>query len=157
MRLKKEIRLGFEHNRLFQEYKKATFCTYSEMREMLSCGLIKIASHTHTHTNLLENVVLDDELLLSKKILEEKLDIQVESFVFPFGKYNNVIAKECKKHYKYMFRIGNAIHKDFSGIDGIIYRVDGDNLKTYNEIFRIKNILRYRLKALSKKIIGSKK
>ena len=127
------------------------------MREMLSCGLIKIASHSHTHTNLLENVVLDDELLLSKKILEEKLDIQVESFVFPFGKYNNTIAKECKKHYKYMFRIGNAIHKDFSGIDGIIYRVDGDNLKTYDEIFRIKNILRYRLKALSKKIIGSKK
>lgn len=154
----KDTRLNFEHNHLFENYKKGTFCTYEEIQEMLKSGLIQTASHSHTHTNLLEDDInLDSEFTESKKILENKLNITVDSFVFPFGKYNDSIAKKCSYEYKYMFRIGNAIHKDFSGINGIIYRVDGDDLKTPNEIFKLKNILKYKFKAFTKQIIGTKK
>ncbi len=154
----KETRLGFEHNDLFKNYEKATFCTYQEMREMLKSGLIQIASHSHTHTNLLEDGInLKEEFETSKKLLEEKLNTKVDSFIFPFGKYNDRIAKECSKHYKYMFRIGNAIHKDFSGINGVIYRVDGDDLKTPDEIFKFSSIIKYRFKAFTKKVSGGKK
>ena len=147
----KDIRMSFEHNDEFKNYEKGTFCTFEEMKEMIKSGLVQIVSHSHTHTNLLEEGVdLKEELELSQKILEEKLNIKVESFVFPFGKYNDAIAKETLKHYKYAFRIGNAIHKDFSGIKGINYRVDADGLTTADEIFTFKEQLGYRFKAFIK-------
>jgi peptidoglycan/xylan/chitin deacetylase (PgdA/CDA1 family) len=153
----KDIRLGFKHNYLFENYHKATFCTFEELKEMLESNLIAIASHSHTHTNLLEkNINLNEEIVTSKEILETKLNITVDSFVFPFGKYDNNIANQCSKHYKYLFRIGNAIHKDFTGINKVIYRIDGDNLKNEKEIFSYKNILKYRFKALIKKMVDNK-
>lgn len=62
------IRLGFEHNDLFKNYKKATFCTYKELKQLKDSGLVQICSHSHSHINLLEDGVnLDEELALSKK------------------------------------------------------------------------------------------
>jgi len=148
-----ELRMSFEHNELFENYKKGTFCTFKELKQMLVSGLVVIGSHSYSHTNLLENGVdLEKELKLSKDILEEKLNIKVDNFVFPFGKYNQEVLKEAKKYYKYNFRIGNAIHKDFSGINGAIYRVDGDNLKSADEIFTNKKLLSYRFKGLLKRL-----
>jgi hypothetical protein len=83
---------------------------------------------------------LDEELLKSKEIIENKLGTNVESFVFPFGKYDQNILDETKKHYKYAFRIGNAINKDFRGVNNVIYRIDGDFLKSPREIFTLKNM-----------------
>lgn len=145
-----DTRLGFEHNDLFKNYKKATFCTFKELEEMIKSGLVQIASHSHTHTNLLENVNLEDELVLSKKILEERLNIEINSFIFPFGKYDEKIVEETLKHYKFAFRIGNAVHKDFSGIKGVNYRVDGDNLKSPDELFSFKKMLGFKFKAFIK-------
>jgi peptidoglycan/xylan/chitin deacetylase (PgdA/CDA1 family) len=148
-----ENRMNFEHNDLFENFKKATFCTFKELKEMRDSGLVAFASHSHSHINLLEvDVDLDLELRVSKEILEEKLDTKIESFVFPFGKYNQNILKEAQKYYKYNFRIGNAIHKDFSGINGAIYRLDGDELKTPNEIFKTTKLLKYRFKGIVKKL-----
>jgi peptidoglycan/xylan/chitin deacetylase (PgdA/CDA1 family) len=145
-------RLDFEHNDLFLNYEKATFCTFKELKEMIDSGLVQVASHSHTHTNLLEDVNLDEELNLSKKILEERLDIIVDSFIFPFGKYDDKIATQTLKSYKYAFRIGNAIHKNFDGIKGINYRVDGDNLQTPDEIFTFKKMLGFKFKAFIKSL-----
>ncbi|WP_228154524.1 polysaccharide deacetylase family protein [Aliarcobacter cryaerophilus] len=148
-----ESRMNFEHNDLFQNYQKATFCTYKELKQMQESGLVVFGSHSHSHINLLEvDVDLDLELRVSKEILEDKLDTKIESFVFPFGKYNQNILKEAKKYYKYNFRIGNAIHKDFSGINGAIYRVDGDELTSADEIFKLGKILKYKFKAFIKKL-----
>ncbi|MDX4013046.1 polysaccharide deacetylase family protein [Aliarcobacter skirrowii] len=148
-----ENRMNFEHNDLFENYKKATFCTYKELKQMQESGLVVFGSHSHSHVNLLEdNVDLDLELRVSKEILEEKLNTKIESFVFPFGKYNQNILEKAKLYYKYNFRIGNAIHKDFSGINGAIYRVDGDGLKTADEIFKTTKLLKYKFKGLIKKL-----
>lgn len=148
-----EDRMGYEHNELFKNYQKATFCTYKELREMNGSGVVRFASHSHSHINLLDSGVdLDLELRISKELLEKNLGEKIDSFVFPFGKYNQHILKEAQKHYKYNFRIGNAIHKDFSGINGVIYRVDGDNLKSDDEIFKSSRILKYRFKALMKSL-----
>ncbi len=145
------LRMSFEHNDEFKNYEKGTFCTFEEMKEMIASNLVQIVSHSHTHTNLLEeNIDLDQELNLSKKILEDKLNIKVETFVYPFGKFNKEIAHQTHKVYKYSFRIGNAIHKDFYGIKGINYRVNADGLKTADEIFKFPKILKYKFKALIK-------
>lgn len=150
-------RLSYEHNDLFQYYENGTFCSYNELKEMIQSGLVEIASHSYGHQNLVEDsvdVIL--ELQKSKKVLEEKLNIKVESFVFPFGKYNQQILDETKRYYKYAFRIGNGTNKDFNGTKGVIYRIDGDNLKNGSEIFNFFNILKYRIKIVIKSIVGNR-
>jgi len=151
-----DIRLGFEHNNLFKEYKNATFCTYKELLEMHKSGHVQIVSHSYSHVNLLEDDAnVKEELLKSKEIIEQKLNTKVESFVYPYGKYNQAILNETMKHYKYSFRIGNALNKDFHGINGVIYRIDGDFLNSPDEIFHFKNMLKFRFKAYIKKIVGN--
>ena len=152
-----KIRLGYEHNDLFKYYKDGTFCTYKELRRMIDSDLVQIASHSYSHQNLCEDKIdLTKELLESKQILEDKLSIKVESFVFPFGKYDQEILDETKKYYKYAFRIGNGINKNFNGVNGVIYRIDGDNLMDVNKIFSFSNILKFRFKSLMKSIVGNR-
>lgn len=152
-KLSPKERMSFKHNDIFKNYQKAPFCTFKEMDEMIKSGLVKIASHSHSHVVLSdENINLDEELLLSKEILEKKLKIDVDSFFFPFGKYNKDVLKEAKKHYKYIFRIGNALQKDFEGINGVIYRVKGDGLKSFDEIFRGTKLFKYWFKGLIKRV-----
>ncbi len=149
-------RLGFEHNDLFKEYKNATFCTYKELKEMQQSRLVQIVSHSYSHKNLLEDDAnLEEELLKSKEMIEQKLGNSVESFVYPFGKYDQKVLDETMKYYKYSFRIGNAVNKDFHGINGVIYRIDGDFLTAPDAIFSFKNMLKFRFKALIKSITGN--
>ena len=68
-----ELRLSYEHNELFENYKDATFCTYTELKEMQDSGLIQIVSHSYSHKNLLEDDVnLEEELVESKKNYRRK-------------------------------------------------------------------------------------
>lgn len=150
-----ELRLKPEHNHLFKEYKNGTFCTYVELQEMQKSGLVQIASHSLSHVNLLEeDVNLKDELELSQSILEEKLNTKVESFVFPFGKYSQSILDETKKYYKYAFRIGNGVNNDFNGINGVIYRIDADDLIDASSIFNFNNMLKFKFKTVIKKLVS---
>ena len=150
------LRLSFEHNDLFKEYKNATFCTYKELKEMQKSENVQIVSHSYSHKNLLDNDVnLKEELIKSKEMIEQKLGNIVESFVYPFGKYDQSVLDETMKYYKYSFRIGNAVNKDFNGINGVIYRIDGDFLTTSDAIFSFKNMLNFRFKALVKSITGN--
>ena len=150
-------RLNYEHNDLFKYYKDGTFCTYKELTEMIDTNLVQVVSHSYSHQNLVEDSLnLEEELVLSKQILENKLNIEIESFVYPFGKYNQHILNETRKHYKYSFRIGNGINKDFSGVNGVIYRIDGDNLQDANEIFSFTKLLKFRFKSFIKQIVGNR-
>jgi len=152
-----EKRLNYEHNDLFKYYKEGTFCTYKELKEMIDSSLVQVVSHSYSHKNLVEDKCnLEEELVLSKNILEDKLNIKVKSFVYPFGKYNQQILDETMKYYKYSFRIGNGINKDFSGINGVIYRIDGDNLINSDDIFNFSNMLKFRFKSFLKKIVGNR-
>jgi len=152
-----EQRLNYEHNDLFEHYEKGTFCTYKELKEMINSELVQVVSHSYSHHNLVEDDInLDQELQKSKEILEKKLNIKVESFVFPFGKYNQEILDETKKYYKYAFRIGNGIDKDFDGTNGVIYRIDADNLENANDIFKFSNIMKFKFKTFIKSIVGNR-
>lgn len=152
-----ERRLSFEHNDLFDNFENATLCTYKELQEMIESGLVQVVSHSYSHKNLIEkDVDLELELVKSKNILEDKLNIKVESFVFPFGKYNQEILDETNKHYKYSFRIGNGVNKDFSGVNGVIYRIDADNLNSADEIFKFSKMMKYKFKTFIKSIVGNR-
>jgi peptidoglycan/xylan/chitin deacetylase (PgdA/CDA1 family) len=149
-------RLSIEHNKLFQNYKKGTFCTWEELKEMQETNLVQIVSHSYSHINLTQKGIdLKKELQTSKKIIEKNLNTKVESFVFPFGKYNQNVLDETLKYYKYAFRIGNAVQKDFHGINNVIYRIDGDFLESPDAIFSFSNMIKFHFKAFIKKLTGN--
>lgn len=151
-------RLNHLHDDLFNHYTDATFCTYKELQEMQDSGLVQIVSHSYSHVNLLDSKInITEELQKSKAILEEKLSIKIDSFVYPFGKYNQVVLDEALKYYKYSFRIGNGINKDFSGIHNVIYRINGDNLLDEKSLFSFRNMTTFIFKTWIKYILGNKK
>ncbi len=152
-----EKRLNYEHNNLFKYYENGTFCTYKELQLMIDSNLIQVVSHSYSHKNLVEDDIdLKQELVLSKQILEDKLNIKVESFVYPFGKYNQQILDETMKYYRYSFRIGNAINKNFDGINGVIYRIDGDSLENGSDIFGLSNMVKFKFKSFIKLLVGNR-
>ncbi|MBE0497569.1 MAG: polysaccharide deacetylase family protein, partial [Campylobacterales bacterium] len=148
-------RLSYKQAQAHENYLQGTFCTLAELKEMVDSGHVMVASHGHTHTNLLSKEVdLDVEIRQSRHLLEKALGVGIACFVFPFGKYDERILRESQQHYRYVFRIGNAIHKDFSGIKGVNYRVNGDGLKHPKEIFSPLNLARFWLKGILKRLIA---
>lgn len=151
--LEADKRMGFMHDEAFANYKNGAFCTYEELKEMCQSTLVEVASHSHSHIDLTKDEVdLELELKHSKELLEQNLEYRCDSFIFPFGKYNNSVILEAKKHYKYLFRIGNGLQGDFSGIDGLIYRINGDSLGSKDAIFKPSKMLKYHLKSTIKRI-----
>ncbi|WP_299107785.1 polysaccharide deacetylase family protein [uncultured Tenacibaculum sp.] len=82
------------------------FLTEKEIIELKNIGLFKFESHTHTHRNLgeLTEKEIEEEVVLSKSILEKLLGEKVESLCFPRGVFSEKsieIAKE--KGYKRLY------------------------------------------------------
>jgi peptidoglycan/xylan/chitin deacetylase (PgdA/CDA1 family) len=75
---------------------------WNQIREM-SSNQMTVASHTHTHPTLalLSNLEMQEELVLSKKILENQLGQRVLSISYPFGDHCYIpsvvqtIARNC--------------------------------------------------------------
>lgn len=83
------------------------YLTFSQVREMTNAGW-EVGSHSQTHRCLKQLSAMDVEAELknSKKLLEQKIQTQIQSFAYPLGtrclSYQNLVAK----YYKY----GRATH-----------------------------------------------
>lgn len=66
------------------------FVNWEEVREMADSGLITIGNHTKVHFWLLglDDRFLREEVIDSKKILEEKLGRSVNTFCYPMGSFD---------------------------------------------------------------------
>jgi len=147
-------RLSLPHSEIYQEENYlhfGSFCSWSELKEMSDSGLVVMASHSYRHKDLsLDEVDLNREIVKSKEILDDKLNIEVESFILPFGRYNRASLELLKQHYRYIFKVGQGVNRDFYGVNGLIYRVDGDNKKSIEELLNFKNMAKYRVKSFIK-------
>lgn len=78
---------------------KLDYLNIEMLKKMTKSRLISIGSHTTTHPDLtkLESQKLISELTESKKFLENKLQICVNSFAYPYGKYNLLVSNEVAK------------------------------------------------------------
>lgn len=80
----------------------------NQLKEMQEYG-IEVGSHTKTHPNLLEirSDKIRDEILGSKKILEERLNTKIIVFAYPYGQgaYDEKI-KQAVKEGGYFFACG---------------------------------------------------
>ena len=71
------------------ELQQETKLTDEQVQEMLDSGCIELGSHSMTHANFLniESAAVYQELVESKKALEDRFGISVNSFAYPFGFY----------------------------------------------------------------------
>jgi len=84
--------------------------TWDQLRQM-DARLITIGSHTRTHPMLptLDERALHDEIAGSRRILEEKLDRDVDLFSYPNGANNAGVVAMARRHY----RAALTTRKDF--------------------------------------------
>lgn len=79
--------------------------TWDEVKKLQQTGLFDIQSHTWDHPNFKQakkrmspakyESYVQNQLTKSKKILEEKLNIQVSYLAWPFGIYNDDLEKQA--------------------------------------------------------------
>lgn len=74
------------------------YLTWDQLKELRDAGMA-IEAHTRLHpflTRIVDDVTLRDEIIGSKKSIEEQLGIVVHYFAYPFGMYDNRVANEVK-------------------------------------------------------------
>lgn len=110
-------------------WQRAPFCTWQELSEMVNSGHVVIASHTQHHISA-KDPKLDkvQQYIESKRILERKLQVEIETFIYPFGDFTAKAQRFLKQHYRYVMRIHNAINVNWGGRSRLLYRKNGDHL-----------------------------
>jgi peptidoglycan/xylan/chitin deacetylase (PgdA/CDA1 family) len=71
------------------------YMNWNDIKFIKSTGLVEIGSHTMDHSSLSsqnENVQRY-EIFESKRIIEEKLGVKINSFAYPYGKYNDLTRR----------------------------------------------------------------
>jgi len=132
------------------------FCTWEELQVLSQSPLIQIASHSLHHRPFTsKHIDLENELFLSKKLLEKKLSTPISSFVYPFGLFTKKTQTLAKKHYKYIFRIGNAHNISWTNTNQLLYRINADELPTtrfpFDPLSRWKHATRFFLNTVRKR------
>ena len=72
---------------------KHNYLNSKQLLELNKTGLIRISSHTHKHNSLsgLENNEIENELKLSKKIIEDTIMDPVVSLCYPNGRFSSEV------------------------------------------------------------------
>lgn len=137
---------------LYQE--QVPFCTWEELKEMTDSGWVKIGSHSYSHPNLTDpDCDLMQEISFSKEILEDKLKSPIDSFVYPYGRYNPTIHQKVKELYRWDFRIGSALNYQWERT-GPLYRIDAEKLWPFGHPLSSSLLLKLKTKYWVNKIRG---
>jgi peptidoglycan/xylan/chitin deacetylase (PgdA/CDA1 family) len=72
---------------------RPNFMTTEQLKEMLDAGM-EIGSHSRSHPALpgLGAARLWNEIAGSKKVLEDRLGVAIDTFAYPYGAYNSAVA-----------------------------------------------------------------
>ncbi len=147
-----EERLSVPYSLMMQEGffdQKVPFCTWQELDEMVSSGLVEVASHSYLHCNLTFPFVdLNREVVLSKEILEKRVAQPVSSFIYPFGKMSLAVHEYVSQHYPYAFRIGSSLNFGWGNNSKPLNRVSADNLSSTAAPFTLWSLTKAFTKAL---------
>lgn len=77
---------------------KTNFLDKEDMQRLLATGLVKFSSHTHTHKKLSDcdtNTIVD-ELVRSKRILEDICKTNIDSICYPYGLFSTQVIECCE-------------------------------------------------------------
>lgn len=126
---------------------KDIYCSFDELQEMIASKHVKVANHTFSHQKLIKNCDLEKELIISKKILEDNLQIAVDTLIYPLGYYDKQVHEFASKHYQYIFRIGTALNRSWAHKNKLYYRVCADGAQDIS-IFSQQKFFSYWLKSI---------
>ncbi|MCF6767263.1 polysaccharide deacetylase family protein [Thiotrichales bacterium 19S11-10] len=136
-------------------YLNAPFCTWEELREISQSPWVKIASHHHSHMSVKDpNFDLSKEMINSKKILEKKLEIPIDTLVYPYGHYLKQTHQKACDIYRYIMRISYASNFSWGGENQLIYRVNADPFWTQNKIISLGDQFKWFLKFCNNRLRG---
>ncbi len=79
-----------------REWKKeySEFLNWEEIKKMDDVFIFGCHSKSHVGLDKLSLEELDEEIIESKKIIEEKLNVKVNSFAYPYGKFNSLVERK---------------------------------------------------------------
>jgi len=78
---------------------------FDELRA-LNPSLTQVESHSFSHPSFkveTDEDFIDNELKVSKEVIERELNKSVTAFAFPFAEYNDLSFKKVKQYYKMCF------------------------------------------------------
>ncbi len=76
--------------------------TWPQLRELAVSDLVTIGSHSCSHVDMraLNGNALGHELERSKSILEQELDLAIDSFCYPRGQWSARVERRVTEHYR---------------------------------------------------------
>ena len=129
------------------------YCTWSELKEISQSPLIEIASHSHTHPNLthLPTHQVEEEMSVSKKLIEDRLSLTPKTFVFPYGQFNAQVKKCALSYYERLYRLGTALNW---GNRSVLYRIVADGAPSLEKLLSRRKLTKYFIKSFVHKLRG---
>lgn len=75
------------------------FLNENQIKEMLSSGLVELGAHTldHLYLKSVSDNVAEKQIIKSKKDLEEKFGVEIKTFAYPYGAFNNRTVEIVKE------------------------------------------------------------
>lgn len=140
-------RLAIAADEAFARPERGGFCTWSELKEMVGSGRVALAAHGFSHCRLdAASADLDLEIDEPQRVLAERTQKPVESFVFPYGRYSRRALQRTRRRYQHSFRIGGALNRSWGS--RVLYRVDADHMATPRSLFSSTRLLNYHTRYL---------
>lgn len=131
---------------------QATMCTWQELQEMATSGLVSMASHSHSHVNITQTDNLDYELQHSKQLLASHLQQEITTFVYPYGRMNRHVQHEVSRQYRYGMRIGSAVNYHWGHAGQSLYRIDAEHFWPQNRLLTRQELLKAKIKYLTNRL-----
>jgi peptidoglycan/xylan/chitin deacetylase (PgdA/CDA1 family) len=81
--------------------------TWDMLRAGLAEGFLQVASHSMTHPKFLTTISAKDlewEVGESKKTLAKELGTGIDTFIYPYGEYDQRVIDAVRKHYRFARR-----------------------------------------------------
>lgn len=140
------------------------YMKWSDVKELSENGF-DIQSHTHTHSLLATQNIkkMQEEMKISRDILEQKLSKEIGAISVPGGSFNKKVAETAfLSGYKYIFTSFPRVnYLNGSNVFGRVVISKNLTINKFEKIiladpgFYLKLALSYQIKKTAKKIIGA--
>jgi len=121
----------------------ASYCTWEELGELQRSGRVAFAAHGMEHHALdSADVDLRREVVEPKQVLQQRLGIAPESYVFPYGRTTRRVLRYVREHYRYALADGQATNRGWDA--ALLYRVPVSRFSDPIEIFTTARLREFR-------------